>query len=72
MDNITISKKEYSKLRTKAKAYEKLAGEVFRNVLKDPVKEVVDDFRKTGLYTDEFLIDFENGLRKSSYAKNKK
>lgn len=72
MDNITISKKEYSKLKLKAKAYEKLAGEVFKNVLKDPVKEVVDDFRKTGLYSDEFLIDLENGLRKSSYTKKRK
>ena len=31
---------------------------------------MVKDFRKTNLYSDEFLIDLESGLRKSSYSDN--
>ena len=31
--------------------------------------EVVADFRVADLYTDEFITDLEDGLRKSSYAK---
>ena len=38
--------------------------------MKDPIGEVVNDFRKTNLYAEEFLSDMEDGLRKSSCAKN--
>jgi len=72
MQTITISKNEYKKLLSQAKAYQKLAGEIFKKVINDPVSDLVDDFRKTGIYTDDFLIDLEKGLKKSSYAKNKK
>lgn len=33
------------------------------------IQEVVADFRKTKLYTKEFLNDLEDGLIKSSYYK---
>ena len=36
-----------------------------------PVGRVVADFRKTGLYDEDFLSDLETGLRKSSYAKKR-
>ena len=48
------------------------AGSIFENVIKDPVNDIVSDFKKTNLYTDEFLKDLEDGLKKSSLAKNKK
>lgn len=69
MVQITISKNEYAKLRRKADAYERLASRIFDVVVKDPIHEVVDDFRMTGLYTQAFLEDLESGLRKSSYGK---
>jgi hypothetical protein len=72
METVTISKKEYSKLRSQAKAYEKLAKGFFENIVKDPIEEVVKDFEKTGLYTDEFLDDLGSGLRKSTYSKSRK
>lgn len=68
MDKITISKEEYKKLKKQSEAYKKLAGHLFETVIKDPIKDVVADFRGTGLYTNDFLSDLENGLRKSSYS----
>lgn len=53
-------------------AYEKLAGRIFENAIKDPVNDIVSDFKKNNLYTTEFLLDLEDGLKKSSLAKSKK
>ncbi len=72
METITISKTEYKRLLSRAKAYEKLAGSIFENAIKDPVSDIVSDFKKTNLYTTEFLKDLEDGLKKSSLAKSKK
>jgi hypothetical protein len=71
MDTITIPKAEYKKLQQQAKAYQKLTGQLFKSIIRDPIQDVIQDFRKTDLYTDEFLKDLEGGLRKSSYAKTK-
>ena len=69
MNKITISKQEYIKLRRQAESYRKLAGRVFELIVKDSPQEVVEDFRKTHLYTEAFLKDLEGGLHKSSYGK---
>ncbi len=69
MANITISKEEYQNLKQQAKAYQKLSGSLFESIIRDHVEEVVEDFRRTNIYTDGFLRDLENGLRKSSYAR---
>ena len=69
MATITIPKTEYSKLKRQAEAYKKLSSRFFEFMVKDPIEEVINDFRKTNLYTKEFLIDLEGGLRKSSYGK---
>ncbi len=66
---ITLSKTEYVKLKRQSDAYKFLAGQIFNFVVKDPIKEVVDDFRETNLYTEGFLEDLEKGLRRSSYSK---
>lgn len=71
METITIPKSEYKKLLSRAKAYEKLAGSIFENAIKDPVNETISDFKKTNLYTVDFLKDLEDGLKKSSLAKNR-
>lgn len=71
MATVTISKREYAKLRQREEAYKKLTARFFELALKDPISDIVEDFRKTGLYTKEFLGDLEDGLRKSSYAKKR-
>lgn len=38
----------------------------------DKIKIVVNDFRKTKIYSEEFLKDLEQGLRKSSYLNKDK
>ena len=72
MDTIVIPKTEYRRLRREADAYKKIAGDLNALILRDSVSEAVDDFKKTGLYTDEFVRALENGLRRSSYAHAKK
>ena len=62
MEKVSISKAEYPLLRRQATAYRKLTERVFASVLRDPVTEVREDFRKTGLYTEAFLDDLEAGL----------
>ena len=69
MSTVTIPQKEYRKLRRQAAAYHKLAGTLFKSVVRDPVEDVVEDFRKTELYTEAFLRDLKEGLQKSSYAR---
>ena len=64
----TLSKQEYLRLKQQAQAYRTLAAKVFEMPLRDPVAEVVADFKATALYTKEFLVDLEDGLRKSSYV----
>jgi hypothetical protein len=70
MVNVTIPKTEYRQLRQQAAAYRRFAARFFDLIIKDPIEELVADFRKTNLYTESFLKDLESGLRKSSYSKN--
>ncbi len=72
MDTIVIPKTEYRRLRRQAGAYQKIAGKFNALVLRDSAGEVAGDFKKTGIYTDQFIRDLETGLRKSSYARAKK
>lgn len=72
MSDITISKAEYRRLKQQASAYRKLTMHLFESIVKVPIEDVVENFRSTDLYTDDFLKDLEKGLRKSSYGKMKK
>jgi len=69
MSEITISKTEYQQLRRQSKSYQMLVAGFFESIAKDPIVQVVEDFRQTDLYTDEFLKSLESGLRESSYSK---
>lgn len=69
-DPITLPKQEYLRLKKQAQAYRTLVAKVFEMPLRDPIDEVVTDFRAVDIYTDEFLNDLEDGLRKSSYAQS--
>ena len=66
---IIVPKTEYLRLKRRALAYQSLMGQIFEKALKDPIDEVVEDFRATNLYEGAFLKDLEDGLRKSSYGK---
>lgn len=70
MASITIPKTEYERLEREAKAYRKFAERFFESVLEDSVSNIMKDFQETGLYSDGFLSDLENGLKKSSVGKN--
>jgi len=69
MTQVTLPKIEYEQLKRQAQAYRRFAAKFFEMVIQDPIEEVVEDFRKTNLYTEEFLKDLGSGLRKSSYLK---
>lgn len=69
MAQVTLPKTEYEQLKRQAEAYRKFAARIFELAIRDPIEEVVKDFRRTNLYTKGFLKDLESGLRKSSYAK---
>ncbi|MBI3459300.1 hypothetical protein HY061_03510 [Candidatus Azambacteria bacterium] len=69
MTQVTISKIEYLRLKKQAGGYQKLVSQIFESAIKDPLYEVVEDFRSTNLYSQDFLADLEDGLRKSSYKK---
>lgn len=69
MTTVTIPKTTYERLKRHAEAYRRFATNVFEAVVHDPIGEITDDFRKTALYTEEFLYDLDAGLRKSSLVK---
>jgi len=69
MAHITIPKKEYDQLKKHSRAYKRVATKLFSAIVKDSVSDIVADFRKTGLYTKNFISDLEIGLKKSSYGK---
>jgi predicted CopG family antitoxin len=71
METITIPKDEYNNLKRIAEAYKQIAGNIFRNISEDSIENVVNDFKNTDLYSEEFLIDLQAGLEKSSYFTNK-
>lgn len=69
-NEITLPKIEYDILSKQAQAYRKIMGRIFEFVIRDSAENVVNDFRKTDLYSEEFLKDLKIGLKKSSYFKH--
>lgn len=72
METVKIPKKEYKRLLQVDSAYKKILSEVYKSKLDGDLNDVVRDFRDTNLYTDEFLTDLADGLKKSSYFEKKK
>jgi hypothetical protein len=70
IDKVTIPRTEYTLLKREAKAYRRFSEQFFQAIIREPIEDVVQDFRTTNLYTEEFLTDLEDGLRKSSYTKS--
>jgi len=69
-ETITLPKTEYNQLKQQAMAYRRFTARFFDSLIKDSVKNVVDDFRATNLYGKNFLRDLEVGLSDSSYFQN--
>lgn len=70
MMRVSIPKTEYKALKRQAEAWQKFASVFFASALQDPVESVINDFRKTKLYTKGFLADLASGLRASSYNRH--
>jgi len=70
METITISKDEYHNLKRIAEAYKQIEGNIFSNLREDSIDNVINDFKQSDLYADEFLNDLRSGLEKSSYFTN--
>jgi hypothetical protein len=71
MNQVTISESEYLTLKKHSESYKKLVSEFYGTIINDPIQNVVNDFKNTDLYTDGFIKDLENGLKKSSYFSEK-
>lgn len=73
MKTITIPKTEYQRLTEKALRYEYLARivkekeDMFAVPPTRNIKEIIESFRATKLYSQDFLKSLENGLKLSSY-----
>jgi len=70
METITISKKEYKQLTEKAMRYDFLRIAMEKDLFASPPKnssKIINEFKKTGLYNQEFIESLENGLKRSKY-----
>lgn len=70
MNTLTIPKNEYDLLNSQASAYKKLISRLFEFVVKDNEENLINDFRQTNLYSEDFLNDLKSGIQKSSYLKD--
>ena len=68
---ITISQIEYKRLNIIAKKYEIVRKVFSHDLLEKPAiqnsKQIIKDFRKTGLYNQKFLKSLKQGLEESDY-----
>ena len=73
MQTVTIPKKEYEELIEKKLRYEYLyqiiEGDIFSPPPTKDIKEIIDAFKKTGLYNQKFIDSLKKGLKRSSYFK---
>ena len=63
MNKVTISKTKYQFLLSQANAYKKIASNFASQIVEEPLAEVMKSFRSTGIYSKEFLLDLEDGLK---------
>lgn len=71
MQTVTITKKEYDELIEKKLRYEYLHQIIENDIFSQPptrdIKKVINAFKKTGIYSQEFIDSLEKGLKRSSY-----
>lgn len=75
MVTVTIPKKEYQRLSERAMRYEYLRQILEEDIFVCPptknAKEVIGEFKKSGLYNQKFVKSLERGLGWSSYFRVK-
>lgn len=73
MQTVTISKREYEELIEKKLRYEYLHQVIENDIFSPPptknTKEIINAFKKTGIYNQKFIDSLEKGLKRSSYFK---
>jgi len=73
MQTVTITKKEYEELIEKKLRYEYLHQIIENDIFSPPptkdIKEVINAFKKTGIYNQKFIDSLEKGLKRSPYFK---
>lgn len=71
MSTITLPTMEYTSLKKRAEAFDKIVAQVnpvfFFTPTERSRKKIISDFSKTKLYNKEFLKDLKNGLERSSF-----
>lgn len=67
---VVLSKIEYKNLKLQSSAYQKIMAIFFELTAKNQLSQVVKNFQDTKLYSNEFIKDLEDGLKKSSYFKH--
>ena len=68
-NTISVSRTEYARLQNIAKRYEFLRRVVVEDFFEEPqkedIEETIEEFRKTGLYREEFLQSLAQSLKES-------
>ena len=75
MVTVTIPKKEYQLLAEKALRYEYLRQLLEEDIFASPptknAKNAVEEFKRSGLYSEKFLQSLKRGVARSSYFRVK-
>ncbi|MBU4142281.1 hypothetical protein KJ575_00140 [Patescibacteria group bacterium] len=70
-ENITLAKTEYKRLRNAAERYEILRKVFELDFFAPPsttnARQIIKEFRATGLYSESFLKSLLRGLKESRY-----
>ena len=71
MNTVTLKKSEYEVLKKKAEAYETIIRVVEQDIFSPPTirsrKAILNEFKKTGYYSKEFLEDIGQAIKRSSF-----
>ena len=69
--SISLTKSEYTDLKSRADAYDRIISLAQREISVTPpersAKKVIAEFKKADTYSQEFLKSLEHGLRRSSF-----
>ena len=74
METVTISKKEFKQLTEKAMRYDFLRISMEKDLFVPPPKnisKILTEFKKSGLYNEQFINSLEKGLNRSKYFSGK-
>ena len=74
MITVTLPKSKYQVLKKRAEAYELILNIIEDDLFSPPLtwnrRKIVNEFKKTGLYSQKFIDNPEKSLQRSSYFEN--